>query len=271
MTENNDHPWIHLWNLVCWSFSVLKSPPQDLRSVSRDPATTTVQRSQRVWFEQFALFWWDLLFWIPNRNGGRNILNMAKTLFGKAKSGRKLTTTWSELDFKSKKKTQSTQRGLWGTRDYPRFAKNCSQALGKMMFLPKDLGPSNGRVWTCIAGIRSSKLPVLRVQWSLGLHVFEFVTLALLLLLVIMATVARFALQGSKVMRAKNLNGELVEHGGFNHLKVYGFSNKESINFMLFQVRFISVFPNLVPFFRWTIQPLNFRKGNELMMFHPMT
>ena len=42
---------------------------------------------------------------------------------------------------------------------------------------------------------------------------FEFVTLALLLLLVIMATVARFALQRSKVMRAKNLK-ELVEHGG---------------------------------------------------------
>ena len=40
------------------------------------------------------------------------------------------------------------------------------------LFCPKDLGPSNGRVWTCIAGIRSSKLPVLRVQWSLGWFLF---------------------------------------------------------------------------------------------------
>ena len=37
------------------------------------------------------------------------------------------------------------------------------------LLFPKDLGPSNGRVWTCIAGVGSSKYPVLRVQWSLGL------------------------------------------------------------------------------------------------------
>ena len=36
------------------------------------------------------------------------------------------------------------------------------------MTYPKDLGPSNWRVWTYIAGVRSSKWPVLRVQWSLG-------------------------------------------------------------------------------------------------------
>ena len=37
-------------------------------------------------------------------------------------------------------------------------------------WVPKDLGPSNGRVWTCTAGVGSSKKPVLRVQWSLGVN-----------------------------------------------------------------------------------------------------
>ena len=39
---------------------------------------------------------------------------------------------------------------------------------------PKDLGPSNGRGWTCVAGVGSSKEPVLRVQWSLGKPFFFF-------------------------------------------------------------------------------------------------
>ena len=41
------------------------------------------------------------------------------------------------------------------------------------MYCPKNLGPSNGRVWTCIAGVGSSKKPVLRVQWSLHWHFFS--------------------------------------------------------------------------------------------------
>jgi len=44
---------------------------------------------------------------------------------------------------------------------------------------PKDLGPSNGRVWTCIARVGSSKYPVLRVQWSLGWKTFLFTFLQL--------------------------------------------------------------------------------------------
>ena len=38
----------------------------------------------------------------------------------------------------------------------------------KIYYYPKDLGPSKGRVWTCIAGLGAWKEPVLRVQWSLG-------------------------------------------------------------------------------------------------------
>ena len=46
------------------------------------------------------------------------------------------------------------------------------EAAFSFFFTPKDLGPSNGRVWTCIAGVGSSKYPVLRVQWSLGTLTF---------------------------------------------------------------------------------------------------
>ena len=45
----------------------------------------------------------------------------------------------------------------------------CENFCPKVQYCPKDLGPSNGRVWTCIARVGSSKYPVLRVQWSLGL------------------------------------------------------------------------------------------------------
>ena len=45
----------------------------------------------------------------------------------------------------------------------------CSDVL--CIIFPKDLGPSNGRVWTCIAGVGSSKKPLLRVQWSVGLYI----------------------------------------------------------------------------------------------------
>jgi len=81
--------------------------------------------------------------------------------------------------------TQGQIVGPCNTDSTSNYSVTCKIILGKLYIIhyiqknpktscmvffvhPKDLGPSNGRGWTCIAGVGSSTERVLRVQWSLG-------------------------------------------------------------------------------------------------------